>query len=298
MKYSLIRESKVVMLYEGREYHFSALSNFNADTSYTEYKIQRKTLHARTSYADSKITEMNASSFSLTLNLTSNFLEFNMLEILGMERGDNAYFLPFTYNIEPKMVTLYVINPDNRCTLFENCFISNVDFSFSKQLPLLTIGIEAATFEPTNSFPNGFSLSQGSVLPTSPVSVFSNGKELPGLTDANFSFQQQCGWRYQRSLHDINRIYSNSRAIINEMNASANLNFYYVGLGSTNIYSLEPEYGVPLSIQTKFVTVDFPSSRITKRLSHSDVYTLAYDIIPTLDSDRVSITLNGERNND
>lgn len=296
MKYSLIRESKVVMIYEGREYRFDALSNFDVDTSYTEYRSQRKTLHNRTSYPDSKITEMNASSFSLTLNLTSNFLEFNLLEILGMERNDNVYYLPFTYNIEPKMVTLYVINPDKRCTVFDKCFISTVDFSLSKNLPLLNVGIEAATFESINSFPDGFSLSQGAVLPVSPVTAHINGKELPGLIDANISIQQQCGWRYQRSLHDINRIYSNSRAIISEMNMSANMNFYFVGLGSTNVYSLEPEYNIPLSIETKYLTVDFPSTRITKRLSHSDVYTLAYDIAPMLETDRVSITLNGERN--
>lgn len=296
MKYSLIRESKVVMFYEGREYQFDALSNFDVDTSFSEYKAQRKTLHNRTSYPDSKVTEMNPSTFSLTLNLTSNFLEFTMLELLGMVRNDRMYFLPFTYNIEPKMVTMYVINPDGRCTKFDNCFISAVDFSLSKTLPILSIGIEAARFEAVNSFPNGFTLSQGAVLPTSPVIVRSNGKELPGLTDANISIQQQAGWRYDRSVHNINTIYSNSRAIVSEMNMSCNLNFYYVGLGSTNAYSLEPEYNVPISIETKFLTVDFPSTRITKRLSHSDVYTIAYDIIPTLDSDRVSITLNGERN--
>jgi hypothetical protein len=296
MHYSLIRESKVVIEYNGRAYNFDAMANFNGDTSYAEYKSQRKTLHRKTNYADSRITQMDPSSLSLTLNLSSNLLEFTFFELLGMDQEYNTFYLPYVSPVEPKLFTVYIINPNGRCTMFSHVFCSAVDFSFAKELILLNISLEAAKFESVTTFPNGFSLTQGSVLPPSPVSIFSNGVNLPGIVSANFSFQQQCSWREQRSLHDIGTIYNNTRAIVNEMNASATLNFYLLSSTAADaLSSLEPEYDVPFSIVTKFITVEYPTSRVTKRLSHSDVYTLGYDIIPMPYGDRVSITFNGEK---
>lgn len=298
MKYSLIRESKVVVEYQGRAFQFDALANLNADTSFEEYNTLRKTLHMHTNYADSKIVAKNVSNLSLTVNLTTNFLEGMFFEWLGMNRVNQTsrFLFPTVPNaVEPVFVTLYIINPNNRCTMYTHCLITSIDFNFNREVMVFQIGLEAGNFTPVTSFPDGFSLSQGAVMPYSPVRVSSNSQEIPGLIDASISVQQQCTWRYERSIHDVNSIYNNTRAYVNEMNMSANLNFYLVHRNATDAtLGLDPVMAMPLTIATRYFTVDFPSTRVTKRLNHSDVYTISWDVIPQMARDNPTITFNGE----
>lgn len=298
MKYSLIRESKVVVEYQGRAFQFDALANLNADTSFEEYNTLRKTLHMHTNYADSKIVGKNVSNLSLTVNLTTNFLEGMFFEWLGMNRVNhsNRFIFPAVPNaVEPIFVNIYIINPDNRCTYFTNCMITTVDFNFSREVMVFRIGIEAGNFTPVTSFLDGNSLTQGAVMLYSPVKVSTNSQEIPGIIDVNVSAQQQCSWRYERSVHDIGSIYNNKRAYVNEMNMSAALNFYMVHRNATDAaLGLDPVMGMPLTIATRYFTVDFPSTRVTKRLNHSDVFTISWDVIPMFTGDGPTITFNGE----
>lgn len=298
MKYSLIRESKVVVEYEGRALQFDALANFNADTSYEEFQTLRKTIHKHTNYKDSRIVGQNPTNISLTVNLTTNFLEGKFFEWLGFNRVNQGsrYLFPSVPNsVEPIFVNIYIINPDNRCTYFERCYIANVDFNLNREVLVFQIGIEAASFKPVTSFLDGFSVSQGAVMPYSPVRVMTNSLEIPGLIDVAISCQQQCSWRYERSIHDINSMYSNKRAIVHEMNMSAAMNFYLVHRNARDaVDGLDPVMGMPLTVQTKYLTVDFPSTRVTKRLSHADVYTVSWDVIPIDSPDSPAIVFNGE----
>lgn len=86
MLYSLMRESRVVIEYDGRAYGFDALSNYNAGTSYEEFKANRRTIHRRSNYAYSKITAQSPSSISLTLNFSSNALEGLFFRVDGVYR--------------------------------------------------------------------------------------------------------------------------------------------------------------------------------------------------------------------
>ncbi|QXN67519.1 minor tail protein [Klebsiella phage vB_Kpn_3] len=109
------------------------------------------------------------------------------------------------------------------------------------------------------------------------------------------SFQQQCSWREDKSVFDINKIYNNKRAYVNEMNASATIAFYYIKrFAGDMVYNIEPETDIPLTIRNKHISIDFPSARITKRLQFSDVYRVEWDVIPTADSDPVRIDFFGE----
>lgn len=298
MYYSLMRESKVIVEYDGRAYHFDALANYNVSTSFEEFKTLRRTVHKRTNYADSNIVAQTPSSLSLAINFSNTLTEANFFEWMGFERSGNSFLLPLASpTIEPTMFSVYIVNLDNSCLLFENCYVSTTDFSLDKNVPILNVGIESGKFSEVSTWREGRSIVQGEVLPYSPPMVGVNSITLPALLSASMSFQQQCSWRQDRSIFDINKIYNNKRAYVNEMNASATISFYYVNrFAGDKFFNLDPETLVPLIIRNKYVSVEFPLTRITKRLDFSDIYTVEWDVIPSASSDPVKINFFGEIN--
>ena len=291
-----MRESKVIVEYDGRAYHFDALSNYDVSTSYEEYKTLRRTLHRRTNYADSIINVQSPSSISLAINFSNTLTEANFFEWLGFAREGNSFLLPlFSQNIEPIMFNVYIVNTNNSCVYFEHCYVSAVDFSLDNSVPILNVGIESGKFSEVSTYPLGSSITQGEVMKLSPPQVSTNSIVLPALLSASMSFQQQCSWREDKSVFDINKIYNNKRAYVNEMNASATLSFYYIKrFAGDMIYNIEPEINKPLTIRNEHISIDFPSARITKRLQFSDIYRVEWDVIPTADSDPVRIDFFGE----
>ncbi|QKE54287.1 tail fibers protein [Salmonella phage vB_SalS_SA001] len=296
MFYSLMRESKIVIEYDGRGYHFDALSNYDVRTSYEEFKTLRRTVHRRTNYADSIINAQTPSSISLAVNFSNTLTEANFFEWLGFDRKGNTFLLPlYSNNIEPIMFNIYIVNKDNNCVYFENCYVSTVDFSLDNNIPILNIGIESGKFSEVSTYREAASIIQGEVMSYSPVIASTNGSILPGLISASLSFQQQCSWREDKSVFDINKIYNNKRAYVTEMNASATISLYYLKrFAGDMVYNIEPETDVPLMIRNNNISIDFPSARITKRLNFSDVYKVEWDIIPTASSDPVRIDFFGE----
>ncbi len=86
---------------------------------------------------------------------------------------------------------------------------------------MLVLSLEK--FSEVSTFRDGYTITQGEVLPYSAPAVYTNSSPLPALISASMSFQQQCSWREDRSIFDINKIYTNKRAYVNEMNASQNM---------------------------------------------------------------------------
>lgn len=285
MNYSLLRESRVVIRYEGRAYEFDALSNVSANLDYQEYKSTRKTLHKKRNYPVSRTTAINTTDISLAVNLTDNLLEVNFFKWLGLETAGNFLFLPEVSKLEPTYFDVYIIS-QGTILCGKTCYVSAVDFTLEKSVPLLNIAIEGAYLEEVHDYPTTGSLVQGNVLTYSPIRVNINNNELPAVMGAGLSFQQQCTWRDQRSLHNIGRMYSHKKAYTNEMNSSATINFNYVNTFSNNYVLNElPETDIPVSIFNSHLSIEFPHARITKRLSVADVYSIGYDVIPMENSD-------------
>lgn len=295
MNYSLLRESRVVIVFDGRAYGFDALSNYSAETSYEEFKTLRRTVHRRKNYAYSKIIAQTPSSINLAINFAQGGLESNFFDWMGYERNGTSLFLPrVTPSIEPIMFDMYILNKTANME-FSTCYVSTADFSLDNNVPILNVGIESGKFREVQQPINSYSIDQGTVLPFSPPKVSSNGKQIPGLVSASMSFQQQCTWRESRSVFDVGTIYNNTRAIVNEMNASATISVYDTGAKVyDDFFGINPILGLPLTIANENIVVEFPSTRITKRLNFADVYRIDYDIIPTEDSDPVSIHFRGE----
>lgn len=295
MNYSLLRESRVVVLYEGRTYEFDAHANVSAGIEYQEYKVNRKTLHKRRNYPYSKVTAKNPASISLALNLTDNRLETKFFEWLGMGKLSEIFYLPEVSPLEPIFFEVYIITPGS--ILFTtSCFVSAIDFTLEKDVPLLNIAIEGANCQEVYNYPEPGSISQGNIVTFSPLRVNINNNEMPAVNGAGLSFQQQCEWREQRTIHDIGKIYTHKRAYVSEMNASATVNFNLVKhFSNAYVLNSEPEYDVPVTIFNKHICITFPNARITKRLSVADIYQISYDIIPMESSvDPVAIQFYGE----
>lgn len=296
MRYSLLRESRVVIHYEGRAYEFDALSNVSAGIDYQEYKTTRKTLHKRRNYPLSKVVSKNPSDISLAVNLTDNQLEINFFRWLGLkEYGTHIMYLPDVSELTPVVFDMYIITKGSilRC---KHCFVSAVDFTLEKAVPLLNIAIEGADVVEAYDYPDTGSLMQGNILTYSPLRVNINNNEMPALIGAGISFQQQCNWREQRTIHDIGKIYTHKTAIVSEMNASATINFNFANrFNRSTIIEDVPLYNIPVSLFNRHMSINFPNSKITKRLSVADVYSISFDVIPLEESEEpVTIQFFGE----
>lgn len=288
MHYPMLRESRVVIWDNGRAFCFDALSSYSSTTSYEEYKTTRRTLHKRTNYAYSKIVAKDATSISLNVNFTNSYSELALFEWLGLDRFNNSFILPkYSSNIEPKMVDVYLTIKGGESILFSKCFLSTIDFTFDRSVPVLIVGLESGDFNEYSNPPSP-SIYQGDVLPFYPGSASVNSAEIPGFISAAVSLQQQCSWREDRNIHGIGSVYHNTRAIVNELNCSAVVSKYFFK-DISGQKELLPEYS-PITIKNNNITVDFPLARITKRLEVADVFRVEYDIIPTEDSDPVIIT--------
>lgn len=297
MQYSLLRESRVVVIHDGRAYEFDALSNVSASIDYTEYKSNRKTLHKKRNYPLSKVTAKNTTSISLAVNLTDNLLEANFYRWLGLKEFGGFFYLPDSSDdLEPQYVEIYIIS---KGSIFNAkiCYVSAVDFTLEKNVPLLNIAIESANCSEVNDYPLSASILQGNILTYSPLRIQVNNNEMPGVQGASVSLQQQCNWREQRTIHDLGTIYTHKKAIVSEMNASATINFNLVHRVFGGLITEYPQYNVPVVIFNSHLAINFPSARITKRLTVSDIYTAAFDIIPMeYDGDPVTIKFFGENN--
>lgn len=304
INYSFLRESLLIAEYNGRLYSFSALGNISFDTTMSEFKTNRKTVHGKSNYPVTRVTGFNPVSLSLILNFTDNFLETMFFEWLGMERvSDSTLILPFTCGIEPKYLTFYLVFKDGATYKFHNAFVENADFSIERAIPELSVSVKAGRAEQIRSPIGTPSIDQGEVNRISPLVCEVDGQVVPSVMGAGLSFQQQCSWRNNRSVHDTGSMYSETRAVIGEMNFSANISMYK--RETPEDYSRrfldinEASHGSYVKIFNRNIIVDIPNARIAKRLQSDDVMRMGLDIIPMHNStDPVSITFLREENND
>lgn len=301
MSYSFLRESRLIIEYEGRRYGFSALSNMNYDSTMNEFKVNRKTLHKKSNYPVSIVTGYNPVTLSLILNFSDNGLESMFFEWLGMERYDNALYMPFVSNTEPKYITAYIQYESGAIFKLSPAFVTNVDFSLEKGIPELSIGIIASRLVQLRDVLPIPSLDQSEVSTVTPLFCSLNEYNLPSVRGSGMSFQQQCNWRQDRSIQGIGTMHYPRRAIIDEMNFSANINMYKRELPQryeANFLTVdEPIYDAHIQIYNKKVLVDIPNARVTKRLTADELTSLSLDIIPMHNSEvPVSITFRNEEN--
>lgn len=301
MSYSFIRESRLIIEYEGRRYGFSALANMSYDSTMNEFKVNRKTLHRKSNYPVSIVTGYNPVTLSLILNFSDNGLESMFFEWLGMERDGNTLYLPFASSIEPKYITAYIQYESGAIFKLSPAYVTNVDFSLEKGIPELSVGIIASRLKQLRDVLPIPSLDQSEVSTVTPLLCSVNNIDLPSVRGSGISFQQQCNWRDERSIYKIGTLQYPTRAIIDEMNFSANINMYKRELphklGSNFLAVDEPLYDAHIQIYNKKLLVDIPSSRVTKRLTADELTSISLDIIPMHDSEApVSITFKNEEN--
>lgn len=295
MSYSFLKESKVIIEHEGRRYAFSALSTMNFDTTMAEYKVNRRTVHGKSNYPVSIVTGFNPVTLSLIVNFSNNSLESMFFEWLGMERKENSLLLPFNSGLEPTYLKVYIQYESGAIFELTPAYVSNADFSLEKGIPELSVGIIASNVTQLRELLPHPSLDQSSVSAPSPLICTLNGIDLPSVRGSGLSFQQQCTWREEKSIFEIGMMSYPKKAVINEMNFSANINMYKRELPTKPDEDFlkmdEPLYGVHLQIFTNKILVDIPSARVTKRLTADETLSMSLDIVPMYNSPApVSIT--------
>lgn len=296
MSYSFLRESKIIIEYQGRRYGFSALSTMNYDTTMAEYKVSRRTVHGKGNYPVSIVTGFNPVTLSLIVNFTENSLESMFFEWLGMKRDGNTLILPFFSGLEPTYIKVYIQYQSGAIFELSPAYVANADFSLEKGIPELSVGIIATKVEQLRELLPSPAIDQTEVSPVSPLFCTLNGVNLPSVRGSGLSFQQQCSWREERSIYEIGNMQYSKRAVINEMNFSANINMYKRELPGSRIEENflkidEPLYGSHIQIYTSKILVDIPSARVTKRLTADEALSLSLDIVPMHNSEApVSIT--------
>lgn len=301
MSYSLLREAQIVIEESGRLYFFSALAGVSFSTTMAEFKLNRKTVHNKSNYPLSIVTGHNPVTISLIVNRSTNSLESMFFEWLGMERvTENTLVMPFSSKVEPRYINVYLKYPEI-CYKISPAFVTNADFTLETNVLEFSVGIVAGKCEKMRDIPLSSSIQQGDVEQFSMVNCKLDNKEIPSLRGSGLSFQQQCSWRENKSVYDIGSMHYESKAIIDEMNFSANINAYARDLPVEYVRNLldinEPIYDSNIQIFNKTLIVEVPSARVTKRLQLGDINTIGFDLVPMYNSiSPVSITFLNEDN--
>ncbi len=299
MRYSLERQGRVIVVYQGVAMEFDAIASFTVEAQLREYRANRRTLHKKSNYSEAVVTGMEPVTLSLTTNFTDNNLEKVFFLLMGMQEVEhNLLILPETSAVEPIYIEVYISYPNNENYRITRAFVSVADFIMDRSVPLLHVGIEAGLIEQVRDVPLVYSKTQGQVRPVLPTFARINYQSMVGVTGATMSFQQQCSWREQRSVFDIGKISHNSRAYIQETNYSATLNTYKRGVKagySSEFYDdFKPITNARVELSNGATEIVIPSAHIVKRLTTGEVNQIALDIMPTFSGSPVSIQFREE----
>lgn len=234
MSKQLLRNSRVVIQYDERVYTLNALSQFSASTSLGEVTKKRKTLFSNTARQHTHTDRINSTTTSLEVYLTDNYLESLFFELVGL---DSAYGqranLPSSVNTNTRLFSMYIINEDS-IMYSENNYVQTVDISFSKASILsLSVDISSANLKRVQlnqllEAPTA-PLTQGVILPPSPILLKTGGVTWNTITSATISLQQEAEWINNKSLFDMAspNTYELTRAATSDIIISATIQTNY-----------------------------------------------------------------------
>lgn len=284
--YSLLRDSKVVIFYDGVWYVYDAISSLSFSQTYNRRTNFRKTLHKKVSTPIGLIGSKNTANLSMDIVCTTSGIESVFLELLGMEpgyneQGDTVYGYPESLGVAPKTCDIFVTNK-GASVYFNTCAIEGLDVRFDKTTPLtFSVTFTAANMQDSVALPTlGDYEEQGTVLAPTPLDFAINGSKLNSIISAGLTFQQTIGWRNDRGLHDVGQFYYHTLPILEEFSMGVTTSTYHRHSGLVPQTESEPSYADVFLGKSGF-SVDLRNVMLSKRFTASDVYTDNHDITIT-----------------
>lgn len=282
----LLRDSRVVLRYNGREYVLPSVSSIDAEMSYNEYSGSRKTLFNKAGHSRySLVSEVRATSVSMSMYLNNPAVDGVFFELLGLTRKGNSYSVPYALPVSPEYFELLVINGSST-TVLSPCFIETADITMARGDPLLlNVSISSGNFEQTSAIRyTGPPLVSNPLAPT-PVYVDIGTQTIGSITSVALSIQQTCEWREDRSLFATGSLHSKSRAVLTDL---------LVSMVISNNLDTSKQFIDPViadvSVSQSGFGVQMSSARVFPRTSLSTIYKNNLDVSTSQDTDSVIIT--------
>lgn len=289
MAYTLIRECKLVLVYNGVGYHLDALSDFQFSQTFSRKSSLRKTLHSKVARPLSISNSKNPASFSMRVLATDSYVEGVFLEIVGMQfDGNKSFSYPYMLNVLANNCEMFIIS-ENEIYKIENSMINNVDTSLALNSALgFDISITASDILKVTDAPSTTKV-QGSPVTPSPIFFYINDELINNVINASISIQQVINWRADKGLHDIGSIYTPRVGMLTEMSLTASVTTHL----NSKITIQDDPFVANVKIQQSSIIYDLQNVLINKRLTPEDVFQESFDIALTEESDNVVVEYGG-----
>ena len=216
----LLRESTVVIDYNGRALELKALSSISGSSSLGQATDRRKTLFANSPKQYNITNKVNPTQINLSVPVTEGFPEALFLDLVGMSGETGSYVAPVTISTQPKICGITLINSDSVMRA-DNCFVESVNVSLSKASILtLDVVLSAATLIPSEPQLRDISAqSQGSIVSPASLLLTVGSEDYPSLISATISIQQEAEWVDDKNLFSVNssEVYTHTKAQTNDL---------------------------------------------------------------------------------
>lgn len=291
MSYTLQKECTIVIIYKGTGYHFDALTQFDFSQRFTRTSGSRKTLHSKKAKPFIFANAKDATSFSLSVLGTNSFSEGVFFELAGLKKLDNhVYSFEDEMGIYPEMCDIFVVTEKGTYKI-NAAALESLEVALALSDPItFDASFTASNFTKVAGIDLASGLvEQGEPLRPTPIQYKINNLLNNSIINAGMSFQQDIGWRSDRGLHDIGKIYTPKTAVLTNKTLGLNVNTYL----NTKHPTPEESYYSNLEIYKSGLSLSMRDALITHRVAPADVFTEAQDIAITDNTNNIIVEYGG-----
>lgn len=291
MSYTLIRDCVVLLYYKDRGYRFDALSDFQFSQTFSRNTIQRKTLFSKVAKPVTLANTRNPGSFSMTVLATNTFNEGVFFELAGMTTpGTGRYTFPDKLAVSPEFCELFVLH-ENNIFRMSRAALQSIDVSLTLNSSLgFSVAFTGGELERVRSLPLASGvLEQGAPIKPSPIQFYMQNRLFSNIINAGLNIQQQINWRNDRSLHDIGRIYSNTKAVLTEANLTTAITTHL----NNRVKTSDEPFISDIAIQKSNFRLSMENCLVIKRFTPEDIFQESFDIALTEQTDKIFVDYGG-----
>lgn len=294
MSYSLLRDSRVVIHFNGEWYFFDAISDLTFSQTFDRVTNNRKTLHSKNSRPLALVGSKNTANVSMDILCTNSGAETVFLEMVGMIKvAPSTYSYPAGLGTVPPVCDIYIVNKTSSI-LFRTAVVESIDIVLDKTSPMsFNIAFSASDMVDGVFLPNiGAHHKQGSPLKLSPIYYKVGGTVMNGIVSAGINIQQTVSWRKDKGIHDIGNLYTYSVPILEDLTFGMTAACYHEADGDKAYVDTDPIYTSILLSKSGF-NINLQPVLFTKRLTAGTVYMGNHDITITEQTQIATVEYGG-----
>ena len=283
--FNFLRESELHIHYGSNRYNVKITPAFSFDQTFAEDAYSVKTLHDQTKmFQGTSVTKANPANFSFAIHLTTEKDENIVLDLLtDYDTSSGEQLL--------KSFDMYVVSNESTFKL-EGCVITQGDFNFAKESPLLLTVSGAAkklsrVGDENFSLPGSLQSASATRTPTKPLlDVEIDGSDVANLATATLSVQNNITWTPYETLQASLPVTSASNAMypssysLNDRVVSGNITQFHTSGNTSEFQTFDTSTNIDLKTivgGSTFFHANLDGCMFTKRAGQGEVFTQTYD---------------------